>query len=241
MNAWIFLLLAPSASGSRLRTGSLKTNVTKASAEVLELQHNFNSVYVSLKAHCKAPGVSDALNALTNVKNLKGSNAFAGKSGAQCTELCKGDPHCITICSDVRTMICDASGAPGVIAVTGGDASSVAAAAATAATTAVRDAIKDAVGQAAKYSQEAAKASQAAVKQAAEESSKIAKESARLSAKNAAEAAAKAASTEASIGAHAVASTAAAAAMAATVGKAKGGDAPAGAPAPGPGPAPAGL
>lgn len=242
MNTLVFLsLFATSASASRLRTGTAKSNVTKVSAEVLELQHSFNSVYVSLKAECKAPGVSDAFNAL---KNLKGSNLnVASTNGAQCPSLCKGDEHCISICSDVRNMICDASFAPGVVAVASGDSSSVAAAAATAATNAVREAIKDAVGEAAKSAQEAAKVSQAAVKQAAEESSKIAKEAAKLSAKSAAEAAAKAASAEASIGAHAVASTAAAAAMAATIGSAKGGGgapAPA-AGAPAPGPAPAGL
>merc|ERR1719310_1961874 len=213
MNTLVFLsLFATSASASRLRTGTAKSNVTKVSAEVLELQHSFNSVYVSLKAECKAPGVSDAFNAL---KNLKGSNLnVASTNGAQCPSLCKGDEHCISICSDVRNMICDASFAPGVVAVASGDSSSVAAAAATAATNAVREAIKDAVGEAAK-----------------------------LSAKSAAEAAAKAASAEASIGAHAVASTAAAAAMAATIGSAKGGGgapAPA-AGAPAPGPAPAGL
>jgi len=235
-NLLALLLLAPGASGSRLRSAVVKTNVTKTSAELQELQRNFNSVYVALKSECKAPGsVTDSLNALKNLKGVQGA-----PKGAQCPSLCKGDEHCISICSDVRNMICDANLAPGVVAVTS-DSSSVAAAAATAASNAVREAVKDAVGQAAKAAQEAAKVSQAAVKQAAEESSKIAKEAARESAKNAAEAAAKAAAHEASIGAHAVASTAAAAAMAATVGAAKAPAAGAGAPAPGPGPAPAGF
>lgn len=234
-NLVLLILLAPCASATRLRTAAEKTNVTKASAEMLDLQRNFNSVYMALRADCKAPGVGEALNAL---KSLKG--ASAAPKGAQCPVLCKGDEHCIAVCQDVRGMICDASFAPGVVAVAG-DSSQVAAAAATAATNAVREAIKDAVGQAAQSARDSAKVAQAAVKQAAEEGSKIAKDAARESAKSAAEAAAKAASREASIGAHAVASTAAAAAMAATVGMAK---APAAAPAPGgpgPAPAPAGL
>lgn len=237
------MVLIHSANASRLRTAAEKSNVTKVSAEVLDLQHNFNNVYVSLKAQCQAPGDSNVGNAFAALKNLKGSNSnvILTAGGAQCPQLCKGDPHCITICSDVRNMICDSKFAPGVVAVSG-DSSAVAAAAATAASNAVRDAIKDAVGEAAKSAQEAAKVSQAAVKQAAEEASKIAKEGARSAAKSAAEAAAKAASHEASIGAHAVASTAAAAAMAASIGSAKGGGAAAPAPgAPAPGPAPAGL
>jgi len=240
MKNWVFpILSALCASATRLRTAADKTNATKASAEVLELQREFNSVYTALKADCKAPGVGDALNAM---RSLKGGSVSTGTKGEQCPVLCKGDDHCTSVCNDVRGMICDANFAPGAVYVAG-DSASAAAAAATAATNAVREAIKDAVGQAAKSAQEAAKVAQAAVKQATEQSSKIAQDAAKESAKSAAEAAAKAASKEASIGAHAVASTAAAAAMSATVGMAKApGKAAAPAPGgPGPAPAPAGF
>jgi len=241
----LLLLLAPCISGARLRTAVVKTNATKVSTELQELQHNYNSVYLALKDECKAPGgggVSDALNAIKNLKGASSAPAPTAQKGSQCSTLCKGDDNCIAICGDVRNMICDASLAPGVMAVSS-DSGASAAAAATAAANAVQAAVKDAVGQAAKAAQEAAKVAQAAVKQAAEEGSKIAKQSAMESAKNAAEAAAKAASHEASIGAHAVASTAAAAAMAASMpAKAPAGGAAAPAPGgPGPAPAPAGF
>merc|ERR1719159_2223734 len=99
------------------------------------------------------------LKALSAVKKLKTSQGGPA-AAARCPELCNGDGKCSKICEEVRTMICDASGTPKVVAVNSLDGTNAAAAAATAATNAVRDAVKEAIDTAAKAASDAAKEAQ---------------------------------------------------------------------------------
>merc|ERR1719313_2273493 len=61
------------------------------------------------------------------------------QAASHCVELCQGKPACISVCNDVRMMICPTT----PVVVHTGDTSAVAAAAASAATAAVREAVKD--------------------------------------------------------------------------------------------------
>lgn len=157
----------------------------------------------------------------------------------KCAELCHGNSQCVSVCNDVRMMLC--AGGPEVVYVNGysyGSSGAAAAAAATAATNAVKEAVQAAVLESQEHSKQAADAAKATMEEAVTEAAKITKLAAREAAHTAARAAANAAAKESTQNAHAIASTAAAAAAAAAQAKMSAAPSvPAGAPAPGPAPA----
>merc|ERR1719326_2165625 len=98
---------------------------------------------------------------------------------SRCLELCQGKPECVSVCNEVRTMICDAH--PVVVGVSSSDSAAAASAAAAAATAAVRDAVKDAINEATTQSKKAADETQAALKNAMAEATAVAKKAAKES------------------------------------------------------------
>jgi len=167
-------------------------------------QHAMRAFFVALVA-------SVSLRSVTKLDVALRADAACGQPSpsSRCQTLCKGNDQCVSICEQVRAMMCDQTTAPAP------DAVASAAAASAAATNAVRAAVQEVVAQTKIEAETAAKAvaaqAEAAVAEARANSQRVVEDAASA----AAVAAQKRAEDEMAEKAHHVASQAAAAANAA--------------------------